>query len=168
MIRPKRFPLKLNTTRKRVSSKSRFSFLERLESTLLRVMILGTILLAVFQFNTITDPVDFYLKIASDLDSPAFKYDEYLAEDNNRKDKLISLDFQAEPVSSVLVKQNNEVIGEIGNGVKLQVEPGTVTLDATQVRHPVTVYVILNQKSHMIELNQDAKSFNIKFNNENK
>jgi hypothetical protein len=146
-----------------MSTKRNF-FLNSFKKTLLRVMALCAVLLAVFQYRVIIDPVDFYLKVAGDLDSPAFKYEQYLDEKQIKSGQntgTISLYFNAEPESAVMVKQNEEVIGVIGAGTSIEVEPGTIYLDATHLTHPVTVQIILNEKNYQIELNNDIKRFDI-------
>lgn len=145
-------------------AKRRFSLIDSLEKTLLRAMVFCAVLLAVFQLRSVTDPVDFYLKVAGDFDSPAFKYEQYT--DNNQtspaqNSRKISLYFQAEPESSVIVKQNGKTLGIIGTGVTIEVEPGTVSLDATNLGVPVTVQIVLNEKIHLVELNNEIKSFEI-------
>lgn len=167
MMRLKRFSLWTKFINKRASAGRRISLINRLEKLLLRFMVLGVVLLTVFQLRLVTNPVDFYLKVMGDFDSPAFKYEQYI-EDNQTQGKdngLIGLYFQVTPESSVLVKQNEKVIGIIGKGISIEVEPGTVVLDATNIDYPVIVDIVLNEKSHQIELNQESKSFNIQLKN---
>lgn len=140
----------------------RLPFIKGLEKMLLRVMVLSVVLLSVFQLRTITDPVDFYLKVVGDFDTPAFKYEQYVSEDQaGGNNSLISLDFRTEPESPVVVKQNDKVLGVVGSGITLEVEPGTVLVDASHLSYPVTVQIILNEKNHFLELNSEAKSFDI-------
>jgi hypothetical protein len=135
----------------------------RLERNLIRGIVICTVILVVFQIFTFTDPVDFYLKIAGDIDSPAFKYDEYVEQDvlTGEQGKKVSLNFQVEPDSAVVVKQNDKTIGILSNNTNLDVQPGTVYLDATHIPYPVTVNITLNDKKHRLQLNGDIKSFNI-------
>lgn len=164
-MHPKRFSFRSKATR-RTAANRRFSLMNGLERTLLRAMVFCAVLLAVFQLRSVTDPVDFYLKVAGDFDTPAFKYEQYADDQQistSRNSKTISLYFQTEPESSVMVKQNEKTLGIIGKGVTLEVEPGTVYLDATHLVYPVTVQIVLNEKSHHLELNSDMKSFDIQF-----
>lgn len=136
----------------------------RFENLLIKGMIICTVFLALFQMQSITNPVDFYLKIAGDIDTPAFNYDEYANEgtmDTGQNAKVIKIYFQAEPVSSVLVVQNGKTLGEVGSGISLYVQPGTVDLDATHLAYPVKVRMILNQKNYEVELNGNKKSIYI-------
>jgi len=139
------------------------TWLNRAEKILIRAMVLGAVLLTLFQFRAIVDPVDFYLKIAGDIDSPAFRYEDYVNSEfqGSAVNKHFTLDFQAKPQSPVLVKQNDQILGIIGNGLSLEVEPGTVYLDATNINYPVTVYIKFNGETYQIELNGDEKSFQI-------
>ncbi|HHV63713.1 MAG TPA: hypothetical protein GXX46_01335 [Peptococcaceae bacterium] len=136
-----------------------------MEKNLLRVMVLCAVLLAVFQLKSFTNPVDFYLKVMGDLDSPAFKYEEYISGGKSEKGqgKTISLYLQSEPASPVIVKQNEKNLGTIGRGLTIEAEPGTVYLDASHLAYPVTVEIILNDKSYYLELDRDIKSFEIGF-----
>jgi hypothetical protein len=158
--------LKLTDRLRKKSKYTQNTWLNRAEKTLLRAMVLGAVLLTLFQFRTIVDPVDFYLKIAGDIDFPAFKYEEYVNPEQESSaviNKCFVLDFQAKPESPVLVRQNDKVLGIIGNGLSLEVEPGTVYLDATSVDYPVTVFIKFNGEVYQIELNKDEKSFQIFF-----
>jgi hypothetical protein len=103
-------------------------------------MIFCAILLTVFQLSSITDPVDFYLRMVGDIDSPAFKYSEYA--DDNR----MSLYFRVSPESEILVKQNDKTIGIIHNELRLDVRSGTVTLDGTSAGQPVIVEIVLAER----------------------
>lgn len=161
----KRFLFQSKAARRRYPNRRSF-LINGLEKTLLRAMILCAVLLAVFQLKSVTDPVDFYLKVAGDIDTPAFKYEQYVDDQqitSGRNSRTISLYFQAEPESSVMVKQNEKTLGIIGKGVTLEVQAGTVYLDATHLVYPVSVQIILNEKSHQLELNSDMKSFDIQF-----
>ncbi len=136
--------------------------MNRMESSLIRVMVLCTVLLVVFQMTTITDPIDFYLKVAGEIDSPAFKYDEYADQKNiNGQSQNVSLYFLVDPDSLVVVKQNDKEIGMIKNETQLNVSPGTVYLDATDIPYPVVVEIVLNEKRYRVELDGDIKSFDL-------
>ncbi|NLI91733.1 MAG: hypothetical protein GX434_05850 [Peptococcaceae bacterium] len=124
-------------------------------------MVLSVVVLALFQISTVTDPVSFYLKIAGEIDSPAFKYDQYINTADEQGKKTITLYFTVNPESSVIVKQNENVVGIIKNETKMNVEPGTVQLDARHIHQPVTVDIIVNDKKHSIQLNGNIKSFDV-------
>lgn len=162
------FRLRLADRARRRPKYPQNTWLNRAEKVLLRVMVLGAVLLALYQFRVIVDPVDFYLKIAGDIDSPAFRYEDYINSENegstyrsSTADKYFTLDFQVKPQSPVLVKQNEQILGIIGNGLSVQVEPGTVYLDATSIDFPVTVFIGFNGETYQLELNGDEKSFQI-------
>jgi len=141
---------------RRKYSRYRSSMLEKIERTVIRLVIACTVLLALFQLRLITDPVDFYLKIAGDIDTPAFKYSQYV------EDKKITLYFSTNPVSPVLVKQNGQTLGVIGQGLEIKVEQGQVELDASEINYPVTVDIIYNEKMQSLNLHGDVKSFTVK------
>ncbi|NLM22022.1 MAG: hypothetical protein GX207_09820 [Peptococcaceae bacterium] len=134
----------------------RSSLLKKIEKVIIRVAIACTVLLALFQLRFITDPVEFYLKIAGDIDTPAFKYSQYVAED-----KTVTLYFNTNPDSPVLVKQNGEILGVIGQGLEIKVKQGTVDLDASGIPYPVTVDIIYNEKKHSLNLHGNIKSFTL-------
>jgi hypothetical protein len=146
-------------------SKRRVPLMEKLEKSLLRTMVLCAVVLAVFQLKSLTDPVDFYLNIMGKLDSPAFKYEEYITggQSGPGETKTISLYLQSEPHSPVLVQQNDKTLGTIGKGLRVEVEPGTVYLDASHLSYPVTVEIILNEQSYYLELDSNIKSFDLGF-----
>lgn len=158
--RPRFGPKKMGTRR---WTSRRSSLTGRLEKNLIRGMVICTVILVVFQIFTFTDPVEFYLKIAGDIDSPAFKYDEYVDQNvlKDEQGKTISLNFQVEPESAVVVKQNDKTIGVLSNDINLDVQAGTVYLDATHIPYPVAVDITINNKKHRLQLNGDIKSFNI-------
>ena len=137
-------------------STRRVSFIGRIEKSVIRIMMICAVLLSLFQLKSITDPVEFYFKIAGEIDSPAFKYSQY-----GEQNKKISLYFSADPEGQVLVKQNDQTIGIIGKGINIEVDSGTVYLDASAVAYPVTVNIIYNGKSYPLELNGNIKSFDI-------
>lgn len=150
---------------RKMSARSGYSTRLSPGKALIRVMALGAVLLAVFQFGTITDPVDFYLKIAGDIDYPAFQY-EYLDGSETAagvSNETIRLQLKAEPSAPVKILQNDKTLGLIGNGITLEVRQGKVTLDASMLSYPVKVEVILNEKSYYIYLKSDIKSFEIHF-----
>jgi len=163
VMHPKR-PKSWMKARRPVNGK-RFTPLFGLERKLIRVMVICTVLLSIFQITTVTDPVDFYLKIAGDIDSPAFKYDQYVNDNPSigQQEKTIRLCFSVHPESAVFVLQNEKNIGTIEKDTELDVAPGTVVLDARHIPYPVVVDVVLNEKKHQIELNGDMKSFEITF-----
>jgi len=135
---------------------TRESFLSKTEKTIIRAIIICLVLLTVFQLKSVTDPVEFYLKIAGDIDSPAFKYDQYVQQSNK-----ISVYFSSEPEAPVLVKQNEQILGTIGEGAEIKVESGTVCLDASNVPYPVVVNIICNGKNYSLRLESDKRSFTI-------
>lgn len=156
-----RFPRKVKAPHKRAFSERRFSSLNSFERTIIRAMIFCTLLLAVFQLKSVKDPVDFYLAVAGDIDYPAFKYDYYENNGAAKSNEKITLSFKVTPISEIKVKQNNIIIGTIGSNTSLEVEPGMVSLDATQIPYPVSVDIILNEKKYTIKLDGDIQSFNI-------
>jgi hypothetical protein len=165
-MHPQRFSLRSKGNRERKATNQDFPVFKNFPRMLLRVMVLCTAILAVFQLRVITDPVDFYLKVAGDFDSPAFQYEQYLDENQTKVGQnsgIISLYFYAKPEGAVMVKQNEEVIGVIGAGTKIEVKPGTIYLDARQLAYPITVNIVLNEKSYQIDLNKDVKCFDIQF-----
>jgi hypothetical protein len=144
---------------RRKHSVYRSSFLlNRIEKTIIRAIIACAVLLTLSQLTSLTNPVDFYLKIAGDIDTPAFKYSQY-ADDTNK----ISLYFSTRPESPVLVKQNGETLGVIGKGKEIKVKRGAVDLDASDIAYPVTVDIIYNEKKYSIDLHGDIKSFQIEW-----
>lgn len=152
----------LNNRKKRVNStnkingmphRGQFPF-QRFERKLIRIMVVLTVLLGLFQFKTFTDPVTFYLKLSGELDTPAFKYDDQTG--------TIMLTFQVSPEADIVLRQNNEDIGIIKDNKTALVQPGTVFLDATGVSYPVTVDIVLNSQHYPIQLDGDVKSFEVK------
>ncbi|MGI5901030.1 MAG: hypothetical protein ACOX7U_00975 [Desulfitobacteriia bacterium] len=129
--------------------------LGRIEKKVLRIIVVGFILLSLFQLKSLTDPVDFYLKVAGDFDTPAFKYSDY-------EERKIDLYFQSQPEGPVLVKQNDRILGVIGPGLEVEVEPGIVFLDATAVDYPLVVDIFYNEKSQRIKLHGEEKSFEVR------
>ena len=142
------------------------SLLQRFEGRIIRIMVLTFVLLAVFQTTTITDPVDFYLRFSGDIDAPAFKYNYYLDEESRHvsaDNETVRLYFETDPNNSpVKIWQQEQLIGIINNDTKsFQIQPGTVSLDGTEILYPVTVEIILDQNRYRIDLNGDIKSFNL-------
>jgi len=129
---------------------------KRLEKTAIRILIALTVILVLFQIKTITDPVDFYLRLAGDIDAPAYKYNQYA--EQNRK---ISLYLNCEPTGPVVVKQNDRILGLINDGLNVDVESGPVTLDASGIPYPLTVNIVYNEKNYQVLLNQEEKSFTV-------
>lgn len=144
----------------------RTTFLQRLEGRIIRVMVLGVVLLAVFQMKSVMDPVDFYLKFSGDIDAPAFKYQYYIDEafkEENKSIESVKLIFVTIPENSpVKVWQNDKLVGIINKDTEsFQIQPGSVSLDATEISYPVTVEIILNQTRYHLDLNGDSKNFDV-------
>ncbi|UWG99035.1 hypothetical protein LPY66_09690 [Dehalobacter sp. DCM] len=116
-------------------------------------MVVLTVLLGLFQLKAFTDPVAFYMKLSGELDTPAFKY--------NDQSDTIKLLFRITPEADILLRQNDTDICVITDNKSANVLPGTVFLDATQVDYPVTVEIILNNKSYSIQMDSDIKSFEV-------
>ncbi len=150
---------------RKVYTRSGSSSSGKAEKVLLRVMVLSAVLLAVFQMKAIIDPVDFYLKIAGDIDTPAFQYDQHSGgAQSGDQTKHIALTFETEPENApVAVYQNDTQLGLISRNKAINVEAGTVTLDAAQISYPVTVRIILNHNTYTINLNGDRQSFEVQF-----
>lgn len=136
--------------------RGRFPF-QRFERKLIRIMVILTVLLGLFQFRTFADPVAFYLKLSGELDTPAFKYDENQA-------STIMLTFRISPQAEVVLRQNDTNLGSIADNKSVQVQPGTVYLDATAVPYPVTIDIIHNRQHYSMQLEGDVKSFEVKLN----
>ena len=150
----------------RPSYNKRRSFLQRVESRIVRIIVLGVVLLAIFQIKSVTNPVDFYLRFGGDIDSPAFKYQYYIDEEFKEGSKSIApvgLTFITIPENSpVKVWQQDKLLGVVSKDMKnLEVEPGSVSLDATDISYPVTVEIILNQNRYRLDLDRDIKSFDV-------
>jgi hypothetical protein len=146
---------------KRRTGGKRFSLASGMEKTLIRVMAFSVVVLALFQATTMTNPVNFYLKFAGDIDTPAFQYSQYATDAKAQGQKPITLYFSVSPESSVLVKQNENVLGVIQDEAQIDVLPGTIQLDARHIHQPVTVDVIVNNQKQSIRLNGDTKNVNI-------
>ncbi|KUO66369.1 MAG: hypothetical protein APF84_18265 [Gracilibacter sp. BRH_c7a] len=151
---------------KRSSFTQKHSFLQRLEGRIIRIMVLGVVLLAVFQMKSVMNPVDFYLKFSGDIDAPAFKYQYYIDEGFKEDSKIIEsvkLTFITIPENSpVKVWQDDELVGIINKDTEgFDIQPGSVSLDATDIPYPVTVEIILNQTRYHLELDGDRKSFDV-------
>ncbi len=144
----------------------RVSFLQRLEGRIIRIMVLSVVLLALFQMKSVMDPVDFYLKFSGDIDAPAFKYQYYIDEafkEDNKNNELVRLIFMTTPENSpVKVWQNDKLVGTISKDREsFELQPGSVSLDATEISYPVTVEIILNQTRYNLDLDGDSKSFDV-------
>lgn len=142
------------------------TFLQRLEARVIRIMVLGVVLLAVFQMKAIMNPVDFYLKFSGDIDAPAFKYQYYIDEafkEDNMRTESVKLTFVTIPENSpVKVWQNDKLVGIINRETKsFEIQPGSVSLDATEIAYPVTVEIVLNQTRYHLDLDGDSKSFDV-------
>ncbi|RNC28047.1 MAG: hypothetical protein AWM53_01977 [Candidatus Dichloromethanomonas elyunquensis] len=139
----------------------RLPVLDGFEKTLIRVMMLSVVALSLFQIISSTNPVSFYLKMAGEIDTPAFYDIQDINTSGDQDKKTVTVSFTVNPESSVLVKENENVLGIIKKELKLHIVPGTVQLDARHIHQPVTVEMVVNEKKYSFSLNGDVKTFNV-------
>lgn len=146
----------------RITPSSGNSFWRKFESRIIRLMVLAALLLAVFQLRVITDPVDFYLRIAGDIESPAFKYENYF-DPASQDVQTIELTFETYPADApVQIWQEETLVGVIDDKLnKFRVKPGQVTLNASEISYPVAVEIVLHRNRYRLELNSNSKTFNV-------
>lgn len=163
-MRPiRRFPFNRGTNYSgRNSSPSGNSLWRKIERRIIRLMVLAALVLAVFQLRVITDPVDFYLKVTGDIETPAFKYENYF-DPANQDVQTIELKFETYPADApVQIWQEQTLLGVISDKVnKYRVKPGKVTLNAEEIPYPVTVEIVLHKNRYRLELNGDCKTFDV-------
>lgn len=148
------------------SFNQRGSFLQRFESKVIRMIVIGVVLLTVFQMKSIINPVDFYLRFSGDIDAPAFKYHYYSNENTipaNNNIQTVKLILLTMPENSpVKVWQQDQLLGIISKeNQDFEIMPGPVSLDATEISYPVTIEIILNQRRYRLDLDGDIKSFEL-------
>ncbi|MDD2234018.1 MAG: hypothetical protein PHZ11_04635 [Desulfitobacteriaceae bacterium] len=122
------------------------------ERQLIRLIVLGSVILVIVQFGLAREPVQFYLQMAREIESPYLELN--LTEqtvtapassqtDSTAQTRLYKITLKATPNSPVRVFQNDQELGILTKGeLGLAVQAGIIRLDAGKVKQPIQVQVI--------------------------
>jgi hypothetical protein len=133
------------------SSNYSVSFLKRLERSIIRVLIIASVLLVLVQMGLglAKDPVDFYISVAQKVEAPSMDLapvSSTVTPDNkleNTSNKTWKLTLKASPAAPVRVLQNGRVLGTLTRGeLEIPVQAGTLQLDGTNTSQIVRVQVV--------------------------
>lgn len=116
--------------------------LERIERSLVRLVIFATILLVVVQLARAGDPVQFYLAMSEKVEAPPI---ENQAKESAEPKKAVTytITLRSTPTAGVRVMQNGQVLGTLSAGEKqFTVQAGNIVLDASHLSQPVRVEVV--------------------------
>ena len=131
--------------------------LNRIEKTLIRLMTIAAVVLAIFQINSAGDPLDFYLKVAGNVEMPALAFSEDLQNTGTVEINLI-----VSPNSPIKIWQNDKVLEVITKeNTEIWVDKGTIFFDARNINYPIRVMVYYNEIREEIFLNNDVKSVKV-------
>lgn len=126
------------------------------ERQLIRLIIVGSVILVIMQFGLAKDPVQFYLAMAQEVESPALEVNSSeqavtlpasspvsSQTGSSAQTQLYQITLKATPNLPVRVLQNGKELGTLTKGEQvLKVQAGIIQLDATKVKQAVQVQVL--------------------------
>jgi hypothetical protein len=140
-------------------------FFQQGEQQLIRIIVLGSAVLVIMQFALVRDPVQFYLAMSQETESPYIDLDTSQQTatlpassptGSSAQTQLYQITLKATPNLPVRVLQNGKELGSFTKGEQVfKVQAGIIQLDASKVKQPVQVQVLtLDPKLSQPQLNR--------------
>ncbi|WP_088226589.1 hypothetical protein [Desulfosporosinus sp. FKB] len=112
------------------------------ERRIIRVMVLVSVMLVVMQLSVARDPLQFYISVASKVESPPLDLPSLAA---NESTKLWQLTLTPIPEAPIRVLQNGKEIATLMKGEqKVLAQRGQIQLDGTGLSQIIRVQIIKN------------------------
>ncbi|MDQ7096802.1 hypothetical protein REC12_24725 [Desulfosporosinus sp. PR] len=113
------------------------------ERRVIRVMVLASVILVVMQLSVVRDPLQFYMSVASKVESPPLDLPSLAVNES----AVWQLTLKAVPAAQIRVLQNGNVLATLNKGEqRVLVHSGQIQLDGTNVSQTITVQVIKNDQ----------------------
>jgi len=113
------------------------------ERRIIRVMVLASVLLLLMQLSAARDPLDFYMKVASEVEAPPLELPALAKPELEQSVRTWQVTLKATPAAPVRVVQNGTVIANLAKGEqKVAVKTGQIQLDGIGIAQTVKVQVI--------------------------
>lgn len=128
---------------------------QRGERRIIRVMVLASVLLLLMQLSAARDPLDFYMKIAAEVEAPPIELPTLAKPELEQSVKTWQVTLRATPAAPIRVVQNGTVIATLAKGEQqVAVKSGQIQLDGIGIAQTVKVEVI-NKDAQLLEPRQN-------------
>jgi hypothetical protein len=111
------------------------------ERRVIRVMVIASVILVVMQLSVVRDPLQFYISVASRVESPPLDLPSLSVNESATTFQLV---LKAVPAAPVRVLQNGKLLATLSKGEQqVTALPGQILLDGTKLSQTVNVQVII-------------------------
>ncbi|AFM40789.1 hypothetical protein Desaci_1802 [Desulfosporosinus acidiphilus SJ4] len=122
------------------------------ERRVIRIMVLASVLLVVMQFSVVRDPLQFYISVASKVESPPLDLPSLAP---NQSVKLWRLTLKANPAAPIPVLQNGKELATLSKGEQqILAQTGQIQLDGRGLSQIIRVQILKNNEEGLIEPHQ--------------